>query len=178
MKISGIYKIVNKVNGKYYIGSSNNIHQRWNQHKSSSNNNCHKNSHFQSSWNKYGKDNFEFIIVEVCDVKDLLIIEQKYLDISKQEKKLCYNSSFIAERTEMSDINKNKLRERNKIQWKNEKYRRKMSKYMKDRWTDEFRKTHSKFMKQISKGKYKGINNPMYGKNHSNESKEKWVVQL
>jgi len=28
-KISGIYKIVNKVNGKYYVGSSNDIERRW-----------------------------------------------------------------------------------------------------------------------------------------------------
>ena len=32
-KITGIYKIENKINNKKYIGQSKNIHRRWNQHK-------------------------------------------------------------------------------------------------------------------------------------------------
>src|SRR3989304_1436717 len=63
-KISGIYKIINKTNGKYYVGSSNDIIGRWFTHKSQLNRNNHCNPHLQRAWNKYGKDNFEFIIVE------------------------------------------------------------------------------------------------------------------
>ena len=32
-KISGVYKITNKINGKFYIGSSINIKRRWESHK-------------------------------------------------------------------------------------------------------------------------------------------------
>ena len=65
-KISGIYKIVNKVNGKYYIGSSANIygipHGRWYQHKMHLRGNWHYNNHLQSAWKKYGESSFDFVI--------------------------------------------------------------------------------------------------------------------
>src|ERR1035437_367642 len=32
-KISGIYKIINKVNNKYYVGSSNDVKKRWREHR-------------------------------------------------------------------------------------------------------------------------------------------------
>jgi len=60
IKKSGIYKIINKVNGKYYIGSSNDIKGRWSEHKNDLKANRHDNDYLQKSWNKYGEENFEF----------------------------------------------------------------------------------------------------------------------
>ena len=48
----GIYKIINKVNGKYYVGSSLNINKRWSVHKSALSKNKHHNDHLQNAWNK------------------------------------------------------------------------------------------------------------------------------
>jgi len=87
MKISGIYKIVNKVNGKYYIGSSKNIKRRWSGHKVKLNKNEHFNSHLQNSWNKYGKENFEFLIVEKVSEEKRIETEQKYLNEIEINKK-------------------------------------------------------------------------------------------
>ena len=56
----GIYKIENKINGKVYIGQSNNIIRRWEEHISKLNNNSHENKILQYSWNKYGMYNFDF----------------------------------------------------------------------------------------------------------------------
>ena len=67
----GIYKIENKVNGKVYIGQSIDIKTRWKCHISYLNNNTHNNKHLQSAWDKYGKENFSFNVVEECDVEDL-----------------------------------------------------------------------------------------------------------
>lgn len=103
--ISGIYKIVNKVNGKYYVGSSNDVcgkFGRWYEHRQELNKNVHTNDHLQNAWNKYGESNFEFMLVEQCDVSNLLIIEQHYLDIAKLEKAMVYNISFLANRLEMT----------------------------------------------------------------------------
>lgn len=97
-KISGIYKIVNKINGKYYIGSSRDVLKRWNNHKSTLRRKIHKSPHLQSAWNKYGELNFNFVIVENCDVDKLLIIEQKYLDVLVSQRNICYNTSYVAER--------------------------------------------------------------------------------
>lgn len=36
-----IYKIINKVNGKFYIGSTKDIDKRWYQHYFALKNNCH-----------------------------------------------------------------------------------------------------------------------------------------
>lgn len=99
MKISGIYKIVNKINGKYYIGSSDNIlgySGRWIEHINGLKSNRHENSYLQRSWNKYGMENFEFSILEEVPKESLLIIEQSYLDKAKNDGKRCYNLSYKA----------------------------------------------------------------------------------
>ena len=82
-KVLGIYKIVNKVNGKYYVGSSNDIQLRWRKYKSDLNNQNHVNEHLQHSWNKYGSNNFEFSIVEELSKEKLMEVEQKHLDAGK-----------------------------------------------------------------------------------------------
>ena len=70
-KISGIYKITNIKNNKIYIGQSSDIFWRWTHHKSDLNNNRHHNRHLQNAWNKYGKDNFVFSIIEQCPEDNL-----------------------------------------------------------------------------------------------------------
>ena len=75
---SGIYIIKNKVNNKIYVGSSSDINRRWCVHKSKLRNNKHDNIHLQRSWNEYGKDNFEFSIIEYCNT-NLKELEEKYI---------------------------------------------------------------------------------------------------
>lgn len=67
----GIYKIVNKVNGKIYVGLAENIEERWKKHVRSLKKGKHCNNHLQHTWNKYGKDSFTFEIVEICDIENL-----------------------------------------------------------------------------------------------------------
>jgi len=97
MKISGIYEIVNKINGKRYYGSSSNIKKRFSAHKQLLIQNKHTNKHLQSAWNQYGKNNFEFNIIEKIDKFQLIITEQKYLDRCKENPKSFYNVSYCAE---------------------------------------------------------------------------------
>jgi group I intron endonuclease len=80
MKLSGIYTITNKVNGKLYIGSSNDMKGRLSSHKSCLKRNLHRNTHLQRAWNKYGESNFEFEILEEC--------KEQYLN--SQENYWCY----------------------------------------------------------------------------------------
>jgi group I intron endonuclease len=75
---TGIYKILNTVNNKVYIGSATHIEKRWRDHKWYLNHDLHHNSHLQSSWNKYGAKVFEFTIILECSIDKLLEKEKEY----------------------------------------------------------------------------------------------------
>lgn len=77
---TGVYKILNKITGKMYIGYSTNIVSRWYGHKSQLRRNIHKNVYLQGAWNKYGEQNFEFIILEECLKNDLCKKEYFYIN--------------------------------------------------------------------------------------------------
>jgi len=112
--LCGIYKIINKINNKYYVGSSLNIlgepHGRFYQHKAHLKCQRHYNKHLQSAWNKYSSENFDFIIVEeTLPIIDILLeTEQKYLETAKLEKNKCYNKSFTSSGPDWSEENRSK----------------------------------------------------------------------
>lgn len=74
--------ILNIVNFKYYIGSSNNIQRRWRNHKVELNANRHCNPYLQSAWNKYGSDKFEFNVIEYLN-NESEIVEKEQIYINK-----------------------------------------------------------------------------------------------
>jgi len=76
-KTCGVYRIRNKVNDKVIIGSSVRIERRWWEYTSGLNKGNYENDHLQKSWNKYGKDSFEFTIIEECP-EDKLIEREDY----------------------------------------------------------------------------------------------------
>lgn len=60
-----IYKIVNLINGKFYIGSTQtSFNKRKGEHLSELRKGYHKNRYLMSSWIKYGENNFKFEVVE------------------------------------------------------------------------------------------------------------------
>lgn len=79
-----MYRWINKVNGKTYIGSSVNLGKRLS---------SYYNFNYISSSNmlinkaliKYGYSNFILEVLEYCDRKDVLVREQYYLDFCKPE---------------------------------------------------------------------------------------------
>ncbi len=95
-KTSGVYKIVNKYNDKCYIGSTKNLYRRIEEHRRNLRSNKHYNLNLQSSWNKYGENTFEFIILEYLPVDKLFSAEQQYLDICKLNPSRYYNTTFDA----------------------------------------------------------------------------------
>jgi group I intron endonuclease len=101
--MQGIYMIKNKINNKIYIGSSININNRWNQHKSSLLRGVHKSRYFQNSYNKHGIENFEFSVMEIIDNQSqLLIREQYYLNLYKPyERDNGYNIDKSAEHSRL-----------------------------------------------------------------------------
>src|ERR1039458_7927374 len=91
---SGIYKITNLKNGKFYVGSSNDIDNRWICHRRDLTNGDHVNPKLQHAWDFYGKDTFKFEIVEEVDPNPELLFEREnhYLSTLKPyERKVGYN---------------------------------------------------------------------------------------
>ncbi|QAU03926.1 hypothetical protein Henu6_gp121 [Acinetobacter phage Henu6] len=60
----GIYKIVNTINNKVYIGSAKNFVERYKRHLKDLQMNKHINVHLQRAYIKYGEKSFNFVILE------------------------------------------------------------------------------------------------------------------
>jgi group I intron endonuclease len=80
---SGIYLIKNLINSKLYVGKACCLRQRLNNHKYLLRHNKHVNIYLQNAWNKYGEKNFEFSIVEYCDINCLAEKEYYWVDFYK-----------------------------------------------------------------------------------------------
>lgn len=89
----GIYKITNKINGKVYIGSSNNITTRWKQHIDNLMKNKHHCLRLQYDFNENTLNDFNFSILEVCTTERLAELEQKYIDFYLKNSEI-YNTNL------------------------------------------------------------------------------------
>ncbi len=105
---SGIYKITNKLNGKCYIGSTKSLKRRQYNHFYLLKLGKHHSLYLQNSYNKHGKDNFEFEILIYCPITDLLLFEQWFLDIVKPEYNICKTAGSSAGAV-MSEQTKQKI---------------------------------------------------------------------
>lgn len=90
-----IYQIQCKVNNKIYIGSTNNIKKRWNDHRGYLIRGIHQNKYLQRAWNIYKENNFLWTILEEREFqsyKELLQIETDYqYKLKSLEHKFGYN---------------------------------------------------------------------------------------
>lgn len=94
-KISGVYCITNKINGKIYIGSSLDINHRFSSHRSTLYRNKSPCPKLQAAYNECGLETFNFEIIEICkpEKTDILLREQHYINLFKPE----YNAQKSAQ---------------------------------------------------------------------------------
>lgn len=89
MAESGIYEIVNLVNGKRYVGSAVDLRRRKTDHFKNLRGGRHCNRHLQSSWHKHGESRFRFQVLFRCEPCDLIAHEQRLLDSLRPEYNIC-----------------------------------------------------------------------------------------
>ena len=107
MKYKGyIYCIRNKINNKKYIGQTSEkrgYKYRWYSHKEQLINNKHYSKNLQEDFNKYGMDNFEFIILDEFTFTNKKLLKKVLLDMEKfyinlwdtENETKGYNNKFV-----------------------------------------------------------------------------------
>ena len=179
---TGIYQIVNQVNGKRYIGSAVDIYGRKRVHFSELKNNKHHCYHLQHSYNKYGKENFKFETILHCSKEHLIFFEQKHIDKYNFNKEL-YNIRKIANSnlgTVLSEETKNKISKKAKGRKASKETKEKLSKMRMGSGNNMFGKPsamkgkkHSEETKRKIGESQRGEKNHNYGKKASKETREK-----
>jgi len=155
-KVMGIYKITNIINGKFYLGSSNDCHQRWIEHLSDLRRNKHHSIHLQRAWNKYGEKNFIHEIIEVVNnVEDILNREQYWLDkLQPFHRDNGYNICSVAGKTigfKHSDKTKKLLSDKGKGLKRTEETKKRISEGHKgiNTWTKGMKQSEEHIEKRV-----------------------------
>lgn len=85
-----VYRILNKLNGRMYIGSTNNYLARKYEHFGSLRKGTHHNRFLQLDYNDFGENNFVFEILH-NDIHDRTKLLLKEYDLILRYKGKCYN---------------------------------------------------------------------------------------
>ncbi|WP_434750213.1 NUMOD3 domain-containing DNA-binding protein [Paenibacillus amylolyticus] len=151
-----VYKIINKTNGKFYVGRTFDIVQRWKRHRSLLLLGQHHCTHLQNSWNKYGENNFDVHTVQMFEtgdeVEDLRLaktLEQEFIEMYKPTG-ILYNKSWSAE----TGVSKGEDHVH----------------YSKMPWDWMYSGDISRWREMIESRNMNGENNPFYGRTHSEET--------
>ena len=145
----GIYRLVNKVNGKTYIGSSANLARRLRVYYDFSYLSVRiakSKSLIYSSILKHGYSNFQLEILEYCLPENVISREQYYMDLLKPEYNL---NSTAGSRLGSFHLEETKLKLKN--------------------WAKG--RKHTEQSKKLISLATKGMNNPNFGKTHSEKTK-------
>ena len=138
---SGIYKIVNKLNTRFYIGSAKEFKRRYTQHLNSLKKGTHHNKFLQNDFNKCGTDAFVFEVLEVTQGTTLQrrVIEESYLDRLHDNCVVCYN------------VRKKTLRPRGQWSSSRKEVRAKISAGLKRAWENDLerKKARSELSKKM-----------------------------
>ena len=151
-----IYSITNKVNGKKYIGRTNNFKKRQYIHLYHLKKGTHHSIFLQRAFKKYGEENFVFEILlknlnfgEVLKYEEEIILEEGYYNVS--------------DKSDGGDLITNHPNREQIIE--------KMKTSMIERYSNMSDEDRKKLSERV-----KGEKNGMYGKNHSEETKKTMMI--
>ena len=109
----GIYKIINVLNNKFYVGSAVDFTKRKDQHWYRLRKGNHVNKHLQAAWNKYGEKAFIFAVIQEVPVEENLLAAENIWLREHVGTDNCYNIARDAaapnKGLEHSQATKNKI---------------------------------------------------------------------
>ena len=161
---SGVYKIRNLTNDRFYIGSTVCFWTRWRSHRNALKGNYHANCFLLADYQKDKKAIFVFELIEEVSINDLLKAEQKYLNQHFNNVN-CYNLCQVAGNTlgrKFSSETKAKMsthRKGKNCGTKNGMFGKRHT-----------RETRAKMIQNHRN--YNGENHPHYGKKHKTKQVE------
>jgi len=160
MSKSHVYKIINNINGKIYIGKANDPETRWNRHWYivEYGENYDGFHYIHAALKKYGKKNFSFDVIEHCETEEEAFIREKnWIRIyQSNNRKLGYNLTSGGEGP--SGI------------IKTDEEKRKNSEYMRKFWKTH---PHPCIGRKLTEEHKKAIVAANTGRKHTDEAKEK-----
>lgn len=175
-----IYLYENAINHKKYVGqTTKSVKERHQNHKWQK-----YNSYFHNALTKYGEDNFTLKVIDVAysqeelDEKEIYWI--KYYDSVKQGYNLTSGGGGMSG-FKHSEETKEYLRQIN-LGENNPMFQKEFTPEMRKTWSDSHRglfkgrkltETQKEKIRKSKIGKYIVENNPMYGKHHTSETKDK-----
>jgi len=113
----GIYQIQNTENNKKYVGKSSNIEARWKQHLKELSENKHVNRLLQKDYDIYGKEVFDFEVLEIVkDKNDLLLKEKQYINALEDGSSYNLSDKFVGNKIYTNMGPKPKTEEQIRIQ--------------------------------------------------------------
>ena len=154
-----IYKIVNKITKEFYVGSTLYPNKRKKQHFNDLKHEKHHSIYLQRAYNKYGIENFEFIIVKKVNIEteiDLRNLEERYI-------KFCWNSGKLYNVSKVGCGGDNLTYHPMLTE-----IREKQKKSIKQRWDSKTDKEKEEYSKKM-----KGRGNPNFGNKWTEEQKQK-----
>lgn len=177
-KQAGIYQIKSLIDGKIYIGSSNKLRIRQKIHLRALTKGNHHSIYLQNSWNKYGSDNFIFeILEEIDDDKNLIIVEQTYLDTLKPQFNMSPTAgSSLGQKRRPESIQKMRLSHLGEKHSEERRKTKSLAQGGENHWTKKksFSEESKKRMSQTHKRKFQeGYKHPSKGKKLTEELVDK-----
>lgn len=177
MKGQFIYKIINTINNKFYVGSTTNTKERFRTHRSRLRRGKHHSQHLQAAWNKYGEQAFVFHVIQTLPEGESLQAAEDVWLAEHVGKPHCYNKSRYSD-TPMRGIAKEDHPSFGRP--KTEEERQAISATLKEFYAKDitnhprFGKTHSEETKALIRAKkLENPQRPWLGKERSEETKKK-----
>ena len=150
-RISGVYEIVNKITGEYYIGSSVDLDSRKKQHFRESTWKKEPNKQIYKDMKQYGKNNFLFKTIWLCVPTEL----KKYEQIAIEKYNPKYNKNAAYTGLTKEEYNKQYKKENaDKIKQYQKQYQKentdKIKQYQKQ-YNKQYKKENADKIKQYQK---------------------------